>query len=454
MIRRLALTRRLVLVCRLVLALLVCAGYATAQPSIPETPAGRALLAWMDAFNSGDRAKIENYIKTYDPDQTVDRMLSFRGQTGGFDLVSVNSSEPLKIRFQAKDRANGTVAVGSISLKAAEPHQVDQMGLRAVPPGAVIENIKLDAAERQRVIDGIAENLKKYYVYPEGAQKMTDAMVGRAKSGAYDQITDGDEFANRLTSDLEDVSHDGHLHVNYSPYKMPAEHEGGPSPDEEARYRKDMERQNCGFRKVEILPGNIGYVKFDFFASPDICGPTVIAAMGFLAHVNAIIYDLRENGGGDPKMVSFVCTWLFDHPTHLNDIYDRAKDETTQYWTLSYVGGPKLGNVPAFVLTSKDTFSGGEEFTYDLQTQKRATIVGEATGGGAHPVGPHRIDDHFVVAVPFGRPINPVTKKDWEGTGVTPDVAVKAADALETAQKLAAEKIQESKKDAAENSTH
>jgi retinol-binding protein 3 len=437
---------------RLVLLLLFSTGFALAQPAIPDTPAGHVLQAWLDAFNSADRAKIENYIKTYDPNETVDGMISFHGQTGGFDLVSIDSNDPLRIRFQVKERASTTLGLGNLSLKSAEPHQVDQLNLRAIPPGAAIENITLDAAERQRVIDGIGENLKKYYVYPEGAQKMTDAVVAHLKSGAYGQITDGDEFASKLTHDLRDVSHDGHLHVVYSPYKTPPEHDGGPSPDEEARFRKDMERENCGFKKVEILPGNIGYVKFDFFANPDICGPTVVAAMGFLAHVDAIIYDLRENGGGDPRMVSLVCTWLFDHPVHLNDIYDRAKDETTQYWTLSYVAGQRLDKIPAFVLTAKRTFSGGEEFTYDLQTQKRATIVGETTGGGAHPVSGHRIDDHFGIGVPFGRPVNPITKKDWEGTGVVPDVAVKADDALDTAQKLAATKIQESKKDVAENS--
>jgi len=171
--------------------------------------------------------------------------------------------------------------------------------------------------------------------------------------------------------------------------------------------QKQMVHMNCGFDKVEILSGNIGYVKFNMFADPSVCGPTVVAAMNFLSHVDAIIFDLRENGGGDPKMVAFISSYLFDKPTHLNDLYDRKKDETTQYWTLPYVPGTRLADTPAFVLTSKSTFSGAEEFTYNLKNLKRATIVGETTGGGAHPVAGHRIDDHFSIAVPFARASTP-----------------------------------------------
>ena len=164
--------------------------------------------------------------------------------------------------------------------------------------------------------------------------------------------------------------------------------------------------------------------------------------MGFLVHVDAIIYDMRENGGGDPATVAMACTYLFDKPTHLNDLYDRKENTTTQYWTLPYMPGASLAGKPAFILTAHRTFSGAEEFTNDLKTQKRATIIGEGTGGGAHPVAPHRIDDHFMIGVPFARAINPITHTDWEGTGITPDVQVKAADALDTAIKLATETIQ------------
>jgi retinol-binding protein 3 len=425
--------------------LLLLVAFAHAQTSIPDTPAGKVLRAWLDAFNSGDRGKMETYIKTYDPQQPVERMMGFRDQTGGFDLLNIESSAPLLIKFRVKEKASPTVGIGSIQLKSDNSGIVDNFSLRAIPPDAVVENIKVDGAEGQRVIEGIAKNLNEFYVYPDLAQKMADAVRANQKHGDYDAITDPDAFANRLTKDLQAVSHDKHLRVNYSPVKLPPEEqkEQKPTPEQEAQFRKMLERTNCSFQKVEILPRNIGYVKFDAFPDPTFCGATVVAAMNFLAHVDAIIFDLRDNGGGDPRMVAMISSYLFDKPTHLNDLYNRKEDFTTQYWTLPYVPGATLADKPAFVLTSKRTFSGAEEFTYNLKNLKRATIVGETTGGGAHPVAPHRIDDHFMIGVPFARAVNPISKTNWEGTGVEPDVPVKAVDALEKAEELAASKLTE-----------
>jgi retinol-binding protein 3 len=415
-------------------------GYGFGQTTIPDTPAGRTLRAWLDAFNSGDRAKVEAYVKTFEPQQSVDRMMGFHNQTSGFDLIAIESSQPLMVKFRVKEKASSTIAIGSIQVKEAPSGVVESFSLRAIPPGAVLENVKLDAAARQGVIEGVAKNLKESYVYPDLAQKMEDAIRANQKRGEYDAITDPDAFAARLTNDLRGISRDKHLGVNYSPYKLPPEG-NHPSPEEEAQFRKMLERTNCAFEKIEILPRNVGYLKFNAFPDPAICGPTAVAAMNFLAHVDAIIFDLRENGGGDPKMVAMMSSYLFDKPTHLNDLYNRKEDFTTQYWTLPYVPGTTLADKPAFVLTSKSTFSGAEEFTYNLKNLKRATIVGETTGGGAHPVSGHRIDDHFMIGVPFARAVNPVSKTNWEGTGVEPDVSVKAAEALEKAEELAKSKL-------------
>jgi C-terminal processing protease CtpA/Prc len=269
---------------------------------------------------------------------------------------------------------------------------------------------------------------------------MEDTLRARQKQGEYDSVTDGDEFARMLTDHLQEVSHDEHLRVDFSPIPMP-ERPPGADPDAAAQYRKQMERVNCGFERVELLPRNIGYVKFNMFADPDVCGPTAVAAMNFLANADAIILDLRENGGGDPKMIALVSTYLFSKPTHLNDLWERKSDTTQQYWTLPYVPGKRLEGKPAYVLTSKRTFSGAEEFSYNLKNLKRATLVGETTGGGAHPVSGHRIDDRFMIGVPYARAINPISKTNWEGTGVEPDVKVPATEALSTAQKLATEKL-------------
>jgi C-terminal processing protease CtpA/Prc len=162
--------------------------------------------------------------------------------------------------------------------------------------------------------------------------------------------------------------------------------------------------------------------------------------MNFLANTDALIVDLRENGGGSPVMVAYVQSYLFSQRTHLNDLWTRRTNTTDEYWTRDVPGKRFGGSKPVFVLTSRNTFSGAEEFTYNLKNLKRATIIGETTGGGAHPVSGHKIDERFMIGVPFARAINPISKTNWEGTGVEPDVKVPAAEALATAQKMVTER--------------
>jgi len=433
------LTIKSVAVTLLLLALLSCV-VAYAQQVIPETPAGKAFGAWLDAVNSGDRAKIENYKANVNPMESVDVLMEIGKDSGGFDLISIEDNERLSITFRVKERTTSRMGIGHVQVSDSEHPIVQAFELRPVPPGAVLENTKLEASDRNRVINAVIENLNEFYVYPEIAKKMANDLRDRQKKGEYDGITSGYALGGVLTKELQDVSHDRHLRVSYSPIRLPPE-EQKPNAEQDAQFKKMMERTNCAFQKVEILPRNIGYLKFNAFLDPTFCGATVVAAMNFLAHVDAIIFDLRENGGGDPKMVAMVSSYLFDKPTHLNDLYNRKEDSTTQYWTLPYVPGAILADKPAFVLTSKATFSGAEEFTYNLKNLKRATIVGETTGGGAHPVMGHRIDDHFMVGVPFARALNPISKTNWEGIGVEPDVPTKSADALDKATELAASKL-------------
>jgi hypothetical protein len=430
-------------ICLLFGWLSACLGIGSAQVTVPETPAGHVLQAWLDAFNSSDRAKVEAYVKSIDPTQTVDGLISFSGQTGGFDLLSIESSEPLHIRFLVKGRSDGITALGNLIVNDSKPPTVVNLSVRALPPGVKPVNMAVDSNLRKQVIEGVSADLDKFYIDAAVAGKMETALMAHQKAGDYDKITDGDEFAAQLTKDLQAVSHDRHLRVNFLPFKAPPPHD--PTPEDEARFHQQMEHDNCLFRKVEILPNNIGYIKFDGFMDASFCGPTVAAAMGFIAHTDAVIFDIRKNGGGQPDMVTLIASYLFDRPTHLIDIHNRSEDSTRQNWTLSYLPGPRLVKQPVFVLTSKETFSGAEEFAFDLKNQKRATIVGETTGGGAHPVSGHPVADYFMVGVPFAESLDPVTKTNWEGTGVEPDVKVSAGDALDTAEKLANDKIQAEK---------
>lgn len=250
--------------CRLLLALLLMTASGYSQIAIPATPAGQTLRAWLEALNSGDREAIDAYVKTMDKENSVDGMVRFRQQTGGFDLLSIESSEPLHIRFRVKEKVGPTNALGNLMVKDGQPPTVELFNLHVLPPDVAIENVTLDAMLRKRVMDGVAENLIEFYIDADLAKRMVGTMRSQADKGEYDSITDGDVFAARLTKDLRAVSHDKHLGVSFSPFQIP-ERKGPPSAEEETRMHQQMERNNCFFQKVEILPNNIGYIKFDAF---------------------------------------------------------------------------------------------------------------------------------------------------------------------------------------------
>src|SRR3989442_7249348 len=209
---------------RSIFILLVSSACAWPQgPAIPDTPAGHTLQAWLDAFNSGDRARIQAYIAKYEPTGAVDETVGFRGQTGGFDLLGIDKSERLHIEFRVKEKASPTIALGKIDVRDADPAVVVNFSLLAIPPGmtAADMNMKIDAATRARVIDGAVANLNEFYVFPETAKKMEEALRAAQKKGAYDAVDDADMFARRLTEDLQEISHDKHLRVNFVPMALP-----------------------------------------------------------------------------------------------------------------------------------------------------------------------------------------------------------------------------------------
>lgn len=304
----------------------------------------------------------------------------------------------------------------------------------------------LDAAAKQAIVDEIATLLNKNYIFPDTAKKVEDALRAKLKSGDFDKLNDAREFSQAVSATVLEVSKDKHTGFAYDPETAEdLRRLAGQSEEEKHKVRERQlqraQRDNFGFRKVELLPGNIGYLDFRRFASPDQAGQTAVAAMNFLAYCDAIIVDLRQNGGGDPAQIQLISSYFFADPAHLNDLYYRAADRTENYWTLPYVPGRRAANADLYILTSARTFSGAEEFTYNMKNLKRATVIGETTGGGAHPTDLMIVQKDFILRVPFARAINPVSKTNWEGTGVTPDIAVPAAEALDKAYALAVEKL-------------
>ena len=303
-----------------------------------------------------------------------------------------------------------------------------------------VPSAPLDAEARRDVIEHLIDEMNRRYVFPEVARRVAAALRGDGAK-AFDGVTDGREFAERLTRSLQEVTHDKHVRVRYSDAPVPVRqrtHGDQPTPAQLAEWREQETRRNFGVERVERLPGNIGYVELRGFAPAPLAGPTVAAAMTLIAHADALIVDLRRNGGGDPETVALVSSYLFEHRTHLNDMQSREGERTEQFWTQEWVPGERYGETkPVYVLTSAHTFSGAEEFSYNLRTRQRATLVGETTGGGANPGDLRRLSDHFEVFVPNARAVNPITKTNWEGVGVEPHVKTSAAVALPTAEALA-----------------
>jgi Peptidase family S41/N-terminal domain of Peptidase_S41 in eukaryotic IRBP len=279
--------------------------------------------------------------------------------------------------------------------------------------------------------------LRARYVFPDRAAEAAEQIEARLAAGEYDELTE-DALAARLTSQLYAVCADKHLgvHVHPRPMRPP------PGPVDRARARPDMpgigRLDNFGIYRVERLAGNVGYVDLRRVAMPQNAGAAIAAAMELVSGTYALVFDLRQNGGGTPDGVVFWCSYLFDGPgTHFNDIFEAETGETRQFWSVPYVPGPRYVDKPVYVLTSQKTFSGGEDFCYTLQAQGRAELIGETTGGGAHPTGMRPLSPTMAIAVPFARSVNPVTGTNWEGTGVVPDVPVAAAAAYDVAYGMA-----------------
>jgi hypothetical protein len=305
----------------------------------------------------------------------------------------------------------------------------------------------IDAATRQQVLDGAIELMQRGYIFEDVAQRMAAALRAHAKAGAYDAITSGADFAAILTRHLQDVSQDKHLRIIYDPAGIAGAQ--APITDEDRFRRAAAERRsNYGLHRVERLDGNVGYLELRGFSGSPEAGAAVAAAMNLLANTDALIFDLRRNGGGSPVTIGFISSYLFDKRVHLNDFYVRETGRRQSFYTSEAVDGRRYGErKPVYILTSRRTFSAAEEFTYNLKNLERAIIVGETTGGGAHPGGVRRITDQFGIWLPTGRAINPITGTNWEGVGIAPDIAADPADALRAAHLAALRKLREAPTD-------
>jgi retinol-binding protein 3 len=409
-----------------------------AKLQLPDTDAGRCVTAFLEMFADPTPERVTAFETQYRSpkrlaetgmDERIARSRSLHDDLGRLTLREVLSVAPDSISIAA-DSDRGRSLKVEFLFDSEQGGKLDRIGIdMACGPGAMLRSALLSPDARKELVAAVAKTIADGYVYPEVGRKMAEAVREKLAAGGYDRIEDDADLSRQLTEDMRAVSNDRHLGVR--PEAPRPDRPGGPS-------ERDIAGDNYAFRKVEVLPGNIGYIRFDAFVEDQAAYATASAALAFLANCDALIFDLRNNGGGSPESIRYITSYLFDKPTHLNDMIDRDGKIVEEYWTLETVPGRRFApDLPVFVLTSGRTFSGAEEFSYNLQNLKRATIVGETTGGGAHPVRGVRVSDRIVVALPYQRACNPISKKNWEGTGVEPDVKTPAEEALDRAVELA-----------------
>jgi C-terminal processing protease CtpA/Prc len=292
----------------------------------------------------------------------------------------------------------------------------------------------LTASDRAEALHELGTLLEAHYVFPEVAKTLVANLSQASASGGHDAVVAADDFARQLSQELRQGAQDKHFLVRYDPHFRPEEHaDAPPSAEQVARDQADMRQMAWGIEKLERLPGNVGYVELRGFGPTGLVAPAYDQAMALLAGSQALIVDLRRNGGGEPSSVAYFMSHFFPigDERHLNDIYTRSNNQTQQYWT-GPVGSERYDK-PVYVLTSARTFSGGEECAYDFQTQHRGVLVGDTTGGGSNPVDVFGLGHGLVVAIPVARAINPITHSNWEHVGVKPDISVPAAQAQQAA---------------------
>jgi hypothetical protein len=290
--------------------------------------------------------------------------------------------------------------------------------------------------EKAESIRKIIPLLQDNYVFPEIVKDIDKRLQSKLKEGVFDAASTPAAFAAALTREFQAVAKDRHLRAFAAGARS-----SGAAPrtyplTDRALGAEGVQIEEFGFLKAARLAGNVGYLEIKTFG-PSSYEKETIAAMKYLENAEAVLLDVRRNGGGSPDVVQLICSYFFDKGVHLNSLYWRKGDRTQEFRTLDQIDGRRRPDVPLFVLTSNRTFSGAEEFAYNLQARKRALLIGEVTGGGANPGGSFPVNSWLSVFIPTGRAINPVTGTNWEGTGVVPEKVVDADAAWTVALELA-----------------
>ncbi len=316
------------------------------------------------------------------------------------------------------------------------------LGLIVSSPAALAKSDPLTPQQRSKAIEDIAATFEQIYVFPDVGSSVASDLRMRLRRGDYEQVSESADLAELLSAHIDAICHDVHTKVAYVEEDALA---AAPPADPAAAKRRSEEHlakaatENFDFAVPKRLDGNVSLIKFDGFYRAAEVGPLVQKYMNESADADALIFDLRENGGGSPEIIALIASYLYDdEPVHLYDQSNRRERTDIKVWTDPKVAGKRFGSKkPVFILTGKDTYSAAESFAYTLQQLKRARVVGEVTRGGAHGAFGRPVTSHLIPFVATSRTVNAVSHSDWNRTGVVPDIAVPAVDALDAALKLA-----------------
>lgn len=303
----------------------------------------------------------------------------------------------------------------------------------------------LSAAARRAVIDSAATLLTRYYAFADTGQMLAAHLRARLAAGAFDGATTEPQLGEALTREMQAFNHDGHLYTAYRPaagsaaagaFRMVrqggaeggAPRREGPSPADVAALR----RQNYGIARAERLDGNVGYIEVTSFTRGEEAAAAIDAAMAMLQHVDAMIVDLRRNGGGS-EMTHYLMSYFQPDGAVQTWNYTRMMGDTMKNFSRP-VNGAKRLDIPVYVLTSGRTASAAEAFAHTLRSAGRATTVGTATAGAGYNNMTFPLTDQTAISISIGAAFYPTTGQRWEGTGVQPDVAVPAEQALAVAR--------------------
>ena len=298
----------------------------------------------------------------------------------------------------------------------------------------------LDKKEQDLILKKTGRLLKENYVFTDIGAACAEFLSNQRDNNTYEQINHPRAFVKQLNKDLRGIHQDKHIRIQYISEQDRKIAELDPLLNF-FLHTRDKIKANMGITELKILSGNVGYIQIRVFEPLELARKKILNALYFLENSDALIVDLRNNIGGNPATIQYICSWFFQQPTHLNSIYWRNGDYTEEFWTMDQIGISKRPDIPLYILISNRTFSGGEEFAYNLKAQQRAMLIGETTAGGANPGYSFRINERFTIFIPTGRSEKPVTGTNWEGVGVQPDIRTTSRDAssvaLERAQSAA-----------------